>query len=376
MPSATTVRGGRQATWTRDNIIDALRRYAAMYGDDFTQAAFSPSSAKWAARPDLAERYFAGDEQGNPWPSLNAIKSKFGGSWSAAREAAGLAANKPGPSKTKRAAGEAEPIRDVRHVTRVIHREVDGGETRRRAERAEARAARLEARVERLEARLAARPKAAPTPKAAPAPTKIKTKTKTVRVRDERAIERLAAKLDAAREAEKALRVDLAEARQAATRAVSKRERAEATISELRDERRDLKAEVGDLEDRLVAQEKLIERIEAEKALAPDPVVIREASPEAAEVRAARKAEREADVRAAKAEREYRELVVAVKGEDRKLTKGELAELRTGGPSGPAVLAKALKGLATARAQGGNRTALFAALTGVASAAVGWRDRL
>lgn len=362
MSTSATARGG---TWTRDTIIDALRRYAAMHGDDFTQAAFSPSSAKWAARPDLADRYFAGDENGEPWPSLNAIKSKFGGSFNAAREAAGFAANVPGPSKTKRAAGTAEPVRDVRHVTRIVHRDVDGGEARRRADVADARAARLAARVERLEAKLAERPKTA-KPK-----TVTKTKTKTVRVRDERAIERLTAKIDAAREAEKLARVDLAEARQAASRAASKLERAEATIHELRDDRRALKGEVNDLEDRLSAQAKLVERLER----VPERVVVREQSPEAAVVRAAQKAERDADVRAAKAEREYRELVVAVKGEDRRLTRAELNELRAAGPSGPAVLATALKALAVARATN-NKTMLFGALTKVASAAVSWRERL
>jgi hypothetical protein len=62
-------------------------------------------------------------------------------------------------------------------------------------------------------------------------------------------------------------------------------------------------------------------------------------------------------------------------GEQRRLTAAELAALRAGGPSGPAVLASALKTLARARATG-DRTALAGALGELASAAVRWRDRL
>ena len=53
----------------------------------------------------------------------------------------------------------------------------------------------------------------------------------------------------------------------------------------------------------------------------------------------------------------------------------EMPELREGGPSGPAVLAAALKALGSARASG-DRTGLAAALGELASAAVRWRDRL
>jgi hypothetical protein len=61
-------------------------------------------------------------------------------------------------------------------------------------------------------------------------------------------------------------------------------------------------------------------------------------------------------------------------GQARRLSQAELHALRAGGPSGPAVLAAALKGLARARA-GGNGPALDAALTELASAAIRWRDR-
>jgi hypothetical protein len=92
-------------------------------------------------------------------------------------------------------------------------------------------------------------------------------------------------------------------------------------------------------------------------------------------VGAAWRAAREAEARAAAAERRSRELATLVCGEPRRLTAAELAELRAGGPSGPAVLAVALRSLHRSRASG-DRTALGAALAAVASAAVRWRDRL
>jgi hypothetical protein len=99
---------------------------------------------------------------------------------------------------------------------------------------------------------------------------------------------------------------------------------------------------------------------------------VRAASAEAA---AARRAAEAAELRTARAERELRETVAAVRGEPRRLTPKELADLRDAGPSGPAVLAAALKDLSAARA-GGGPTALAAALGQVARAAVSWRERI
>jgi hypothetical protein len=62
-------------------------------------------------------------------------------------------------------------------------------------------------------------------------------------------------------------------------------------------------------------------------------------------------------------------------GEQRHLTAAELAELRDSGPSGPAVMALALRALHRARADG-DRRALTDALGELASAAVRWRDAL
>jgi hypothetical protein len=78
---------------------------------------------------------------------------------------------------------------------------------------------------------------------------------------------------------------------------------------------------------------------------------------------------------AAAAERRARELSALVADGQRRLTAEELSALRGDGPSGPAVLAAALRKLAKARANG-DRGGLRSALGEVASAAVRWHDRL
>jgi hypothetical protein len=84
---------------------------------------------------------------------------------------------------------------------------------------------------------------------------------------------------------------------------------------------------------------------------------------------------RSAEERAAQAERRVRELALVLCGEPRLLSPAELAALRDGGASGPAVLAAALKRLARARS-GADPGGLDGALADVASAAIRWRDRL
>jgi chromosome segregation ATPase len=67
------------------------------------------------------------------------------------------------------------------------------------------------------------------------------------------------------------------------------------------------------------------------------------------------------------------EQVALIYGEPRKLTSAELAGLRRTGPAGEALLARALKLLARARAERGD---LNKALMAVAEAAINWRDRI
>lgn len=143
--------------WTRERVIQALQDYAEVYGPYFTAAAFSPSTAKWRDELELVDRYRKGNPlHGNkPWPSLNAIKDKFDGSFNTARVAAGLEPNRPGPSRfhQKRPAGKHAPNRVIRDRVIVLppKKSLDA---LKRADRAEARAGKAEREVARLTSEL------------------------------------------------------------------------------------------------------------------------------------------------------------------------------------------------------------------------------
>src|ERR671916_1741274 len=102
-PSAQNAGGGRRVTrWTRELIIEKIREWNDRYGEPPCSADWNPSLARWRAQEWRAERYREG-----VWPSTNAVKRPFGGSFDAAVRAAGLEPHKPGPRR--RAAREATP---------------------------------------------------------------------------------------------------------------------------------------------------------------------------------------------------------------------------------------------------------------------------
>ena len=94
----TQVRTGRGG-WDRDSIIKAIREWVALHGEPPRAADWNPSSAKWAGQTWRIERYRAGRPDGSPWPALNSAKRPFGGSLTAAIEAAGFRPAKPGPKR-------------------------------------------------------------------------------------------------------------------------------------------------------------------------------------------------------------------------------------------------------------------------------------
>jgi chromosome segregation ATPase len=147
------------------------------------------------------------------------------------------------------------------------------------------------------------------------------------------------------------------DARRRARRASEQAGRARRTRDRVRVARRDARG--GALE----RVEELIADADARVRAADDQAAA--AARDAAEARHA----------AAAAERRARELSALVGDGQRRLTGGELAALRADGPSGPAVLAGALRRLAKARAAG-DRGGLRSALGEVASAAVRWHDRM
>jgi hypothetical protein len=255
-PSAQTAGGRRVRRWTRELIIEKILEWEARYGEPPCSADWNPSLARWRAQEWRAERYRDG-----VWPSTNAAKRPFGGSFDAAIRAAGLEPRRPGP---KRAAGAAAPEVDPRAAA-------PAGDLAGRLRRAETRAAALERELLVAEAR--------------------------------------------------------AEGADALER---------------------LEAVIADADARIRASDD-----QAEAAVR-----------DAAEARRARAA----------AERRARELSALVGDGQRRLTAEEMSALRNGGgPSGPTVLAAALRRLAKARAAG-DRGGLRSALGEIASAAVRWHD--
>jgi hypothetical protein len=390
--AALRTHSGRGAGWTRESIIIAIREWVATYGEPPRAADWNPSSAKWSGQLWRVERYRGGRADGSPWPALNSAKRPFGGSLNAAVAAAGFEPARPGPRRRS----DVDPEQAHR-----AHMSPEGramlAAALAQAREAEQRIAALEARLER-EADRALRLRSerdAARRRAGPASARAAGKPKVVRERvvDDAAVARAQrraaaaeAKADttigAAREQIADARMDAAEARTAAKRMAAKLERAEATIGTLRGERRELKAGQDRLADRLLAAERLLEGARAEAERAPEVVTVREQAPGAAEVRAARadaerarRAAADAELRVARAERELRETVAAIRGEPRKLTAAELAELRTHGPGGPAVMAEALKALAVAR-RANNPMRMHEALRRVAQAAVTWQERI
>ncbi len=387
--AAPHARTGRGAGWHRDSIIIAIREWVATYGEPPRAADWNPSSAKWAGQLWRVERYRDGRADGSPWPALNSAKRPFGGSLNEAIRAAGFEPARPGPR------------RRVGVDPEQAHRAVISPEGRAMVAAALAQARDAERRVALLESRLdragdrASRAAAERDAARRAGSRAVAAKPKVVRERvvDDAAVARAQRRAAAAearadvtvrdlRDKLAEARMDAAEARTAAKRMAAKLERAEATIGTLRGERRELKATGDRLADELVAAERLLERARSETERAPAVVTVREQSPEAgalhdARVAAARdrRAAAEAELRAARAERELRETVSALRGEARRLTPAELAELRVSGPSGPAVMAAALEALTAAR-RTNNPVRMQEALRRVAQAAVTWQERI
>lgn len=376
--SALNAERGRPTIHTRDSIVTQIQRWVALYGEPPRAADLNPSAARWGNQEWRIDRYHKGDpDTGERWPSLNAVKSAFGGSLNEAIKAAGFTPNKSGPPARRTLVDH--PI-DRMTMDPAARAALDAAraEARDLAERvavrdrqlATARVANDRLREERDAARRA-RPVAAP---------KTKVVRERVRVEDTRALTRLKAKLDKAvlaREVAEAAAREGRDLTRATARELSRaRARVEVldgAVTQAEAEASAAQALVKSLEDRLTVAESRRERVVIKER------VVQSATDEEVDEarRVASEAERaadEAELRAAKAEREYRELASVVRGESRKLTRAELDELRAAGPSGPAVLGEALRELAVARRR--RPAAVGVALGKVASAAVGWRDAL
>lgn len=84
--------------YTRAELLDAIRRWAELYGSAPVRTDWAPERARQRCDPDVAaakiERYESGD-----WPSAATVRNHFG-SFSAAVEAAGVQAP-PGRGKVR-----------------------------------------------------------------------------------------------------------------------------------------------------------------------------------------------------------------------------------------------------------------------------------
>jgi hypothetical protein len=391
--TATQTRKGTRVVWDRDSIITAIQEWVARYGEPPRAADWNPSSAKWSAQDWRIARYRAGREDGSAWPALNSAKRPFDGSLNAAIRAAGFEPAKPGPRRRGRVDLTRTHDADLGADGRAL---VDAA--RAEARQAERRIAQLSAQLDRARARLDdVRAERDEARRAASRPV-VKTKVVRERVVDDAAVARAVSRAkvleDKARAAvadSRALvaeaRMDAAEARGTTKRLAARQERSEATVHALREERRELTDALHRAEDRATAMERALAEARAVAAArvaqpSAERVVVHVEAPEAETVRAAlaeaADARLQADrarIREAAAERELRATVAAVKGEPRRLTPAELEDLRATGPAGPAVMAKALSDLATAR-RTNNPTALREALSSVARAAVTWQERL
>src|SRR5690242_14471193 len=146
-PSAQTAGGAQVTRWTRELIITKIREWNDRYGEPPCSADWNPSLARWRAQEWRAERYREG-----VWPSTNAVKRPFGGSFVAAVRAAGLEPHKPGPRRRAtaavRPAVEQRPPRAPRDVEEAVRAAEDRARAAaRRADEREGRARRARDRV-------------------------------------------------------------------------------------------------------------------------------------------------------------------------------------------------------------------------------------
>src|SRR6201995_2590564 len=145
MPPSAKAAGGRRVTrWTRESIITKILEWNERYGEPPCSADWNPSLARWRAREWRAERYREG-----LWPSTNAAKRPFGGSFDAAVRAAGLEPHRSRPPR--RPAGTVRP--DVEQRAPMAPRSVDEAlvEASERARDADRRIAALERQLEAAE---------------------------------------------------------------------------------------------------------------------------------------------------------------------------------------------------------------------------------
>jgi predicted nucleic acid-binding Zn-ribbon protein len=397
---------GGQKVWTREQTEQALRDYITLYGDAITATCFSPSSAKWGDRQDLIDRYYAGNSLrgGCAWPSLNTIKTHYGGSFNTAREALGLPANTPGPSRSRRGAGLHGPVRDVRErvQTRYIERDArpapsngNGKPPKTRVERVIERVQapddkRLRKQATRAEQRLAksveslraARGRLRDADAKARAAVRVseglRKRLSAVEARLKDAEGQTPALRDALKVLERDRDRDLEAFAHAAETAREAAETAEAelTVARARVDELEAALELSDPAEMARARGEVESaRGQVADAVAKQHEAERVTGDAARERRIAEKRAEKAEKSARVSEAERVRVQAAITGHTKPLTMKQVDELRSKGPGGSMILMAAMKRVVLASSKG-ERETLRDALREVASAAIGWGDRL
>lgn len=82
----------RRADWTREDIIDAVKRWAAQHdGQPPSYQQWDPAMANRRGRADMAQAFYAGH-----WPHASVAARRMGGRWGDVLIAAGFAEREPG----------------------------------------------------------------------------------------------------------------------------------------------------------------------------------------------------------------------------------------------------------------------------------------
>ncbi|WP_205695851.1 hypothetical protein [Conexibacter sp. SYSU D00693] len=108
LPDPRPVQG---TTFTREEILDAIRRWAELHGGPPASDDWDPARARRQGKPWRAELFHAGT-----WPSVRMVRRQFA-TFGAALEAAGFPATRTGKGKP-RLAGRDEVLRAIREWLR------------------------------------------------------------------------------------------------------------------------------------------------------------------------------------------------------------------------------------------------------------------
>ena len=158
-PSVQFADGRRVTRWNRESIIEKIAEWHARHGEPPVSADWNPSLARWRAQEWRAERYYAGS-----WPSTNAVKRAFDGSFDAAVRAAGFEPARPGPRRralsARPAVPEGEPPPFTARMLQIAYRLVNGATDREIARALDVSERTVSAEVREMSRRLGARSRA------------------------------------------------------------------------------------------------------------------------------------------------------------------------------------------------------------------------